>query len=169
MNPKVVQTLIEMLQDRGYVINETETIQGVKGSGNIKVYHCDSLKIGIKSINEIIEDMEENDIKNGIFVYSGIISSFAKQLLTDNHNLEFFHEDEVSFNITHHSFVPEHVIVSEDIKKIILKKYHISSRQLPCILKSDPVAKYHGGCVGDLFKIIRDTKDGLSINYRICV
>ena len=170
MNPKVIQTVIEMLQDRGYDIDEGENITGKKNNETLKVYHCDNPKIGIKHINEVIEDMETNVLSKGIFVYSGIISSFAKQLLTDNaKTLQFFHEDELSFNITHHSFVPEHSIVSRDMKILIMNKYKVSEKQLPWIYNSDPVVKYHGGCVGDLFRIVRKTKDGLSVNYRLCV
>ena len=98
------------------------------------------------------------------------MSSFAKQLLSDNSKtLQYFHEDELSFNITHHSFVPEHRIVSQETKKEIMEKYKVSEKQLPWIHNSDPVVKYHGGCIGDLFRIVRNTKDGLSVNYRLCV
>ena len=170
MHPKIIQTVVDMLQDRGYEIEEGECIMGKKNNGTLKVYHCDNPKIGIKHINEIIEDMDTNIITSGIFVYSGIVSSFAKQLLSDNSKtLQYFHEDELSFNITHHSFVPEHRIVSQETKKEIMEKYKVSEKQLPWIHNSDPVVKYHGGCIGDLFRIVRNTKDGLSVNYRLCV
>ena len=170
MNPKVVQTIVEMLQDRGYEIEESENIIGKKEKCLVKIYHCDSPKIGIKHINEVIENIEQERFNKGIFIYSGVLSSFAKHLLTDNKSfLQYFHEDELSFNITHHKYVPEHKILPIETKKQIMNKYKISEKQLPWISSSDPVIKYHGGCVGDLVRITRDNKDGLSVTYRLCV
>ena len=171
MNPKIVHTVLEMLHDRGYKIEDRDdSIQGIRNGSTIKIYYCDQPKIGIKHINEVIEDMETNNIDKGIFIYTGNVSSFAKQLLVDNKNsLQYFNEDELSFNITHHSFVPEHKIMSHETKMSIIKKYKVKEKQLPWIHNSDPVVKYHGGCIGDLFRIVRNSKDGLSITYRICV
>lgn len=166
MNPKVIQTIIEMLHDRGYDVQESiNPIIGKKRDGTIKVYFVDLTKIGIKNINEIIEDMETNDVEKGIIVCSGVLSSFGKQLLTEHKNVQLFHEDELSFNITHHELVPQHMIVSKDETKQILRKYNIKEKQIPRILQTDPVARYHGGCPGDLFKIRRSN----AIIYRLCV
>lgn len=170
MNPKVVQTIMEMLHDRGYEVdNNFDSIIGKKGDQYVKVYYIDLPKIGIKNINEIIEDMETNQIDRGIIVSSSVLSSFGKQLLTENKNIQLFHEDELSFNITHHELVPQHIIVSKSEAKEIMRKYSISEKQLPRILNTDPVCRYHGGCPGDLFKIYRVTNDSKSITYRLCV
>lgn len=170
MNPKVVQTVMEMLHDRGYEVDDSfDPIIGKKDNQSIKVYYIDLSKIGIKNINEIIEDMETNEIDRGVIVSSGVLSSFGKQLLTENKNIQLFHEDELSFNITHHELVPQHIIVSKEEAKEIRKKYSITDKQFPRILHTDPVCRYHGGCPGDLFKIFRETNDSKSITYRLCV
>lgn len=170
MNPKVIQTVMEMLHDRGYKVGDSfEPIIGKKDDQSVKVYYIDLSKIGIKNINEIIEDMDTNEIDRGVIVSSGVLSSFGKQLLTENKNIQLFHEDELSFNITHHELVPQHIIVSKEEAKEIRKKYSISDKQFPRILQNDPVCRYHGGYPGDLFKIYRVTNDSKSITYRLCV
>ena len=171
MNPKVVQTIIEMLQDRGYNIEKGGLhIQGKKGDETLKIYHDDSSKIGIKEIKIILEDMETNQVNQGILVYSGSITHYAKQFLKDDvQGIQYFHEDELTFNITHHTFVPEHIKVSNEVKQTLLNKYKVGAKNLPWIFSTDPVVKYHGGKVGDVFKIIRDNSDGRSVNYRICI
>lgn len=170
MNPKVVQTVIEMLHDRGYEVDQnSDQIMGKKNNETIKVYYIELSKIGIKNINEIIEDMEACDVQKSIIVSGGVLSSFGKQLLTENKHIQLFHEDELSFNITHHELVPEHTIIRSEESKEILKKYKISEKQLPRILQSDPVCRYHGGCPGDLFRIKRTSPESVSITYRICV
>lgn len=170
MNPKVVQTVMEMLHDRGYDVGDDfDPIIGYKGNESIKVYFIDLSKIGIKNINEVIDDMEANHLDKSIIVSSGVLSSFGKQLLTENKNIQLFHEDELSFNITQHELVPEHKIVSKDETKEIMKKYNITAKQFPRILQTDPVCRYHGGCPGDLFKILRESNNSKTVTYRLCV
>jgi len=74
-------------------------------------------------------------------------------------------------NIFDHKLVPKHIILSEDEKNDVIKKYGIKKvNQFPKILKSDPIACALAAKVGDLIKIIRKseaTKE--SIYYRIVI
>ena len=83
--------------------------------------------------------------------------------------LEIFWLKCVVFNITQHSYVPEHIpITDEDTKQQIMEKHNITHlKQLPLILKSDPITKYYNLKSGDVFKVIRHSKtSGVSTLYR---
>lgn len=170
MNNKVVQTIIEMLHDRHYKIQDNDDeISAIKNNKVLKVFFLQNPKIGIKNINNIFEKLQENNINNAIIVHTGNISSFAKQLLDDNgkdYSIEIFHEDELVFNITHHHLVPKHEIISNEIKQELKERYKISDKQFPYIYDNDPVCKYYNGKPGDLFRI---TRNDSSIYYRLCV
>lgn len=77
---------------------------------------------------------------------------------------------EKPFDILKHELVPEHVILSEDEKAKLLEQYNITSRQLPKILGSDPVAKALGAKPGDVLKITRKSETaGMYVYYRVVV
>ena len=45
------------------------------------------------------------------------------------------------FKITQHFLVPQHIKLTEEQKKELLKKFNISIKQLPMIKKNDPAIK----------------------------
>ena len=47
--------------------------------------------------------------------------------------LETFQLDDLQVNITHHSLVPAHSVLTEEEKLELLKKYRIQDHQLPKI------------------------------------
>lgn len=73
--------------------------------------------------------------------------------------------------ILKHKLVPEHVILSEQEKKEIIKKYAGGDPyKLPYILSMDPVAQAIGAKPGDVIKIIRKSSTaGAYIYYRLVV
>ena len=74
-------------------------------------------------------------------------------------------------NVFNHELVPKHILLSEEEKKNVIKKYGIKKlSQFPRILKSDPAVKLLGAKVGDLIKIIRKSNTAKeSIYYRVVV
>ena len=71
------------------------------------------------------------------------------------------------FNVETHELVPKHIKVSEKEKEELLKKYHISGRELPRMLDTDPAIQKLGTKDGDIVKIIRKSPTaGESIFYR---
>lgn len=170
MNPKVIQTIIEMLDDRQYKIEDKNNIIGIdENKKTLKVYFIEEPKVGIKHINEILENMETEYIDFSIIVITGSISSFAKQLLVGNTHIQLFHEDELCFNITHHEYVPKHQLLSQDEKIDMMKLFNINEKQIPRIYTSDPVCKYFGGKRGNVFKITRHENNNISTYYRLCI
>ena len=73
-------------------------------------------------------------------------------------------------DITKHDFVPKHVLLTENEKEDVLKKYNILLRQLPRILLTDPVVKILNAKIGDVIKIIRKSPTaGETVYYRVVV
>jgi len=83
---------------------------------------------------------------------------------------QLFNIDKLMYNVTKHSFVPKHEVLSDEEKVNLLKKYNlVSADQLPLIMKTDPVAKYHGLTTGQVCKIIRSSEThGVYESYRLC-
>jgi len=66
-----------------------------------------------------------------------------------------------------HSLIPEHKILSNEEAEEILKKYNISKKQLPKILKKDPAIKYLDPKKGEIIEIIRESPtSGKTFFYR---
>jgi DNA-directed RNA polymerase subunit H len=73
-------------------------------------------------------------------------------------------------DIEKHQLVPKHIILSEEEKAEVLKKYKASLRQFPRILINDPAIADKNPKVGDLVKIIRKSPTaGESVYYRVVV
>lgn len=78
--------------------------------------------------------------------------------IDDNYHLEYFNIDDLLVNISKHDLVPKHIIVGEEEKKQVLKKYRVKESQLPKILYRDPMARYLGLRKGQLVKILRKSE-----------
>ncbi len=69
-----------------------------------------------------------------------------------------------------HIFVPEHKKLSEKEKQLLLEKYHITIKELPMILKSDPAIQGLNAKEGDIIMIKRNSPTaGKSVYYRAVV
>jgi len=73
-------------------------------------------------------------------------------------------------NILEHVLVPSHRILSEEDRKVLLKKYNIKPSQLPKILASDPAVVAIGAKPRDILEITRRSQvAGVTLAYRIVV
>ena len=84
--------------------------------------------------------------------------------------LQIFYYKQLICNITKHILVPKHKKLTEEEIEGVLKKYMISDRnKLSTILDTDPVARYYGAKVGNVFEIIRNSEtSGKYKIYRVC-
>ncbi len=64
-------------------------------------------------------------------------------------------KDEKMIDVFSNYLVPKHEVITEKEKRELLKKYNVSSKQLPKILKSDPAVKVLGAKPGDIIRITR--------------
>ena len=77
---------------------------------------------------------------------------------------------EKEFNVLTHELVPEHIIIKDDEIKELLNKFNITPKQLPKILKNDPVVKQIEAEEGDVIKIIRKSPTaGVTTYYRLVI
>jgi DNA-directed RNA polymerase I, II, and III subunit RPABC1 len=96
-------------------------------------------------------------------------SAVSKELTKDVYkNVEVFLKKNMLFNITHHVFVPKHILLSKDEEVELLDKYNTTKGKLPKISKLDPIAKYYGMKTDQVCKIIRKSPEvGEYIYYRL--
>ena len=195
---RVYKTLNKMMEDRGYIVDENQkdipfstwlaknnnrtTLNGIFYKKEekipdsvIRLYfeYLDKIKISAAEIGIFFSNMKEAKADSGIIIISGQLTSQAKQKLADINNelqVECFNIYELMVNITEHSYVPKHILLGDEDKSLLLKRYKIKESQLPKILTTDPIARYLGLRRGDIVKIIRDSETaGQYVTYRICI
>ncbi|MEK6982957.1 MAG: DNA-directed RNA polymerase subunit H [Nanoarchaeota archaeon] len=71
------------------------------------------------------------------------------------------------FKVDKHILTPKHIKLGEREKTQLLERYHITSKELPKILKVDSAIKELDAKPGDIIKIIRKSQTaGESLFYR---
>jgi DNA-directed RNA polymerase subunit H len=74
------------------------------------------------------------------------------------------------FDLFNHVLVPNHILLSEEETKEVLKQYKIKPYQLPHVKVSDPAAIAIGAKIGNVIKIVRKSLTaGKAIAYRYVV
>jgi len=72
------------------------------------------------------------------------------------------------FKVDKHILTPKHLKLGEREKAQLLEKYHVTSKELPKILKADSAIKELDAKPGDAIKIIRKSPTaGDAIFYRV--
>lgn len=187
----------EMLNDRNiditnlesYSENEIEVLisasngSGTKNGNIFQIKVNDDMKIIYHMKNKFIKNdlkkflstiEKDEDYKHIIFIFKEKINNNNEKNIKDlleGVTYELFPIKNLLFNITKHSYVPKHELLSVDEANNIMKIYSIKNKsQFPIILKSDPVARYYDFKPGQLIKVYRSsTATGESITYRYCV
>ena len=113
--------------------------------------------------------MCELNVLNSILVLKGTTSIARRELdQLQPCRIEIFSQDELVVNITEHNLVPKHILLSQEQKIELLKKYRVKEFQLPRISVEDPIAKYFGVKKGQILKIIRASETaGRYVTYRV--
>ena len=88
-------------------------------------------------------------------------------------NIQIFTYNNLLFNITKHSRIPQNIKVinnKKEIEELCILKNISSIDKLPKILLNDPLANFYGLQVGELFEFKKYSKNsGIYIYYRVCV
>ena len=167
MDERVKITCIEMLEQRGYSIEEDtkEKIIGVKDDDRIYIILKSSPKLNIEKITEYIMILRECGISHAIIMYKDDITPIAKKMITDltDLHIEIFCESELYYNITKHYLVPKHEPLSREDSTTLKSRY---GSKFPIILQSDPVSKFYNFKRGN---IVRITRNNNYVTYRIVV
>lgn len=138
------------------------------------VFFSDEEKVGVKPIKIYADKMNDEGVSNAILVLRIDITSMAKRAVEEmssgSFRVEHFKEAELLVDITEHTLVPEHQLLSQNEKNELLKRYKLKETQLPRIQPTDPVARYYGMKRGHVVKIIRPSETaGRYVTYRICM
>jgi len=146
----------------------------------IFVFWADEEKLGVAPVKNYVVRMEKEKITRAILILKRGITTFAKRILSEMANpadtskprriVELFEELELLVNITEHVFVPRHVLLNEEEKRVLLAKYKLKETQLPRIQHIDPIARFYGLQKGNVVKIIRPSETaGRYVTYRLVV
>ena len=175
-------TLKQMLEDRKMDISNLSCISDQELLAMIKANQIFTLKVNdnFHIVYYIHSKFKISDMKRYIPDDSHIILIFKEKINTQNiknikelttNTIEIFMLSELMYNITHHYLVPKHDICSSDEINEIMTIYKIKQKtQFPCILKTDPMARYLGLKQGNIVKITRPSPSaGETIVYRYCV
>ena len=189
---KVRETILEMINDRGYLVPDSEKITFEQfvlkyNNKNIDIFINDEIKNkkiyvyfhndiknfskgDLKSvIQKVISEYNDQDINLILLLREKENSAISKELTKEAYkNVEIFLKKNMLFNITHHNYVPKHILLNEVEEKELLEKYNTSKGKLPKISKLDPIAKYYGMKNDQICKIIRKSPEvGEYIYYRV--
>ena len=184
---KARSTIIEMLYDRGYTIEDG--LKYDKLSEFKKLYNekkCDILvkepkqcyvkfvllhKVRPNMLRDYINQIREKHIGNTdelIIVVQNKPNSTLLKITKEFKNIQIFWLRNLIVNITHHKLNPKFRKLEEDEISDLLHKYNISSRyQLPIMLNDDPISKYFGFKTGAVCEVNRSSiTNGNYISYR---
>jgi DNA-directed RNA polymerase I, II, and III subunit RPABC1 len=128
--------------------------------------------VGIKQLRTFVQHIDQREFFTGILVTAASVSPSAAKIAGTivPRQLEIFHESDLLVNITKHTLVPPHTLLSEVEKRELLDRYRLKETQLPRIQHVDPVAKYLGLRKGQVVKIVRKSATaGRYASYRLCV
>ncbi len=111
-------------------------------------------------IQERIED--STSIAEYILIIPKKIANESQQVLLSMKGvkLTIFHFTELLFTVTKHFLVPDHFLLTEDQKLALLKSIMpanppAAAKLLPSIYDTDPLVKFFGANIGDIFRIKR--------------
>jgi hypothetical protein len=111
------QTLVEMLTDRGFELNE-DCSMARKDQQIIHIKILEHKKLGKREILNIIEEMEEEGVEHLILVIPQKLTPLALQeLKMCDKEIEVFLYKELMFNITKHYTQPKIELLSPKEKK----------------------------------------------------
>ncbi|CAD8091010.1 unnamed protein product [Paramecium primaurelia] len=147
------------------------------------IFYTKQAALSFEEAKKYVQDFTNRQVKSIIMVFPTdpfatkpqIVDKKARLFIdqvnsTQTYSFELFGEDDLVYDVTKHELVPQHIILNDNEKELLLKKYGLVDNQLPRILQSDPIARFLGLHHGDVVKIIRKSETaGLYVTYRIAI
>jgi hypothetical protein len=179
-----LSTLQEMLTSRGLVADKFELVpsnmDGTKmySFAGILLIFSTKTRVSEKELNNFLSFAGENNFASGIIIVSPSRPSESVMKVLINHNadrdnvyVQIFDIRSLGFNISKHRKVPQHRIVNENEKPVIIKNYNLKSLdQMPKILSQDAMAKFIGARPGDVVEVVGLCETSAdNLRYRYCV
>ncbi|KAF8624528.1 hypothetical protein AX15_005839 [Amanita polypyramis BW_CC] len=148
---RVNRTIHELVRDRGYLVSDEEINMDLQrfresyGSGGIVdrgkmnfytsspndpsnqlfVYFSEERSVGVKTMRKMLSIIEQRAIQRGVIVFAGNMTPSARKVIvamSNKYRLEEFSESDLLVNITHHTLVPRHEVLTQEEKKSLLEK-----------------------------------------------
>ncbi|PSR88978.1 hypothetical protein PHLCEN_2v4940 [Hermanssonia centrifuga] len=149
---KVNRTIHELVKDRGFQVSDDEIHMDLatfrshyannagsvdRGQLNfftnhqnnpeeqIFIFFSDERSVGVKTMRKLLGILEEKSIQRGIIVFPGNMTPSARKVIVamaSQYKLEEFSESDLLVNITHHTLVPKHELLTPEQKKTLLEK-----------------------------------------------
>ncbi|TKV99198.1 hypothetical protein SEVIR_8G028650v4 [Setaria viridis] len=187
------RTALEMLRDRGYSVPEAElartlpefrawwaekpelerlafsTALAADQSSKVKVVFCPPEPVKIAVIREIYSRVQEENLSRLILILQSKITSKSRESIKEifPFKVDTFQITELLVNITKHVLKPKHEVLTAEEKAKLLKEYNVVDSQLPRMLETDAVARYHGLGKGTVVKVTYDSElTGNHVTYR---
>lgn len=192
---RIARTLNQMMTKRGYEVDDDldaaeaviydrrtdlerayEPISAEGTYGPCAVYFAadKGAKVGVGPIRSIVQRMRSDDHHHAIIVAEVGLTPPAKKacrmIQEEGVRIETFVEAELLYDVMEHEFVPNHTVLTEAEKELLLRRFRLDgdATLLPYILTSDPVARYLGLTHGQVVKIERpSTTSGKGVTYRV--
>jgi DNA-directed RNA polymerase subunit H (RpoH/RPB5) len=178
----VIKTLCRIFIERKYTSKSLDELtKKIVPSINEDemLFSIDNKKYGIKFINMFlttikkelsIENFLSKNLDTHKFIIINKLSDRAIKQIVEYQNTEVFTIDELLITIIDHNIVPEHILLTPEEKDKYFSVFNHHPRDMKKILVNDPVARFYGAKVGDLFKIIRSSiTSGKEIDYRMVI
>jgi DNA-directed RNA polymerase I, II, and III subunit RPABC1 len=178
----VIKTLCRIISERKYSNKSLKEIfDKLKPliNDDQMLFTIDDKKFGIKFVSNFLTTIKkEASIENFLeknsdvhkFVIINRLSDRAIKQVLEHKNTEVFTMDELLIVVIDHYLVPQHILLSPEEKENYLTTFNHQIRDMKKILLNDPIAKFYGAKVGDMFKIIRPSiTAGKDIDYRIVI
>jgi len=178
----VIKTLCRIISERKYSNKSLKEIfDKIKPliNDDQMLFTIDDKNFGIKFVSNFLTTIKkEVSIENFLeknsdvhkFVIINRLSDRAVKQILEYKNTEVFTMDELLIIVIDHYLVPQHILLSPEEKENYLTTFNHQIRDMKKILLNDPIAKFYGAKVGDMFKIIRPSiTAGKDIDYRIVI
>lgn len=167
-----LDNLHKMLTYRKYTENttlkSTDMLFFNEEDGNIVcVKFLDSEKINVDNIRMFISYLNKHGYYHGIVICKNEPSIQVMKEISNTRLLgiffEIFHSHQLNINISEHSLVPKHTLLTKEEGLQLCKQYNVTFAKFPKIMYNDAMARYIGAKVGDMIKI---EKNGEYVTYR---
>ena len=153
-----------MLRRRRYSAPEAagddDLVATKAGAPDIRVVFVEKT-FGIKAIRDLQGRLSTSQCRHLLVVHNQPITSFAKKEVVemqkkDGMVVETFATDDLQFDLTSHVLVPRHTVV----KPAHVASMGASPEDLPVLLASDPVARWHHWGPGTVVRVRLTNPEG---------
>ena len=144
--------------DTDIVINKNEYINADYKYTDVYLKYIDQ-QISAMGKNSNLSSFLQKYQNNKKIIIVGKISPKIKQTIDQQYpNTEVFSINELLANKVDHILVPKHILLSEEESNEVISAYNARKKDMPKILKTDPIARYYNMPVGRVCKIIRNSE-----------